>query len=92
MNGNPSCQINATPSPALTTNQQCLLDYVAQCLVTEHHWPTIRQIAADFGVANNAAGERMAALEKKGAICRNAQGKLMLARHGVAVHLFPPSA
>lgn len=72
---------------ALTTKQQCLLDYIRQCLATEHHWPTKKQAAHDFGITPNAVDCALKFIEKKGHISRNAWGKPMLA--GCTVWVYP---
>jgi Mn-dependent DtxR family transcriptional regulator len=73
------------PPPALTKRQQQYLDCIVATLETEHHWPTVAELADNFAVVEHAAFLHVKALEKKGYLTRNARGRLMLAGFWVAV-------
>lgn len=63
----------------LTGKQQAILDFIRNFRSTEGISPSLREIQKHFGFASsNAANKHLAALEKKGALLRRADG---LARH-----------
>ena len=65
----------------LTTRQREVLDYMRAFLVDNDQLPPVHAIAHHFGFkSDNSAKEHVAALEKKGAIERNAVGKYRFAR------------
>ena len=57
----------------LTEKQQEILDYIIDCMRTEQHMPTMREIASRFGIkSTNAVRGHLEALERKGVITRRA--------------------
>jgi repressor LexA len=55
----------------LTEKQREILDYLVQCIGEEHYTPTMREIAAHFGLkSTNAVRNHLEALERKGCLTR----------------------
>ena len=66
---------------ALTVRQQQVMDYLSMFLSMNDQLPTRPVIASAFGWASpNAADDVLKALERKGHLCRNELGNLMLTR------------
>jgi SOS-response transcriptional repressor LexA len=66
---------------ALTVRQQQVMDYLCRFLSMNDQLPPRPTIASAFGWASaNAADSVLAALERKGWLCRNEIGNLMLTR------------
>ena len=56
-------------TPRLTSRQRDILDYIIGCFVAWGHAPTIREIAAHFGISSpNGVTSHLKALERKGCL------------------------